>query len=318
MAASTSDSFGSLLSKAQSTRINLDIFSDNLNLLINAHADAIGVPPEFILWPLLTAAASFMGTNALIKINEEWPEPAIIWLVVAARKGEKKTAALRHIRKPIEKIEEDLRSKWQSQDAEDRSVTPPQLIVDHFSFEELHTLMMKNDFKILGMFDELSCFYGLLDLYKHSSTVDRKTLLTLNGGGPWVRNFRSYSGHMDCNVTGFIQPTYIYDMLKKAPDADGLNDRQLFDFPPERELFQEELKVPMAANVPDLHDLFVTIIDEHNEKRVYTMEEETYTVYRGIHNDLVKEKMQASDENAQGILSVVMQHELPWLYMYLN
>lgn len=58
--------------------------------LVDAHADAIGVPHEFILWPLLTAAASFMGTNAFVQINAEWLEPSIIWFVIAARKGEKK------------------------------------------------------------------------------------------------------------------------------------------------------------------------------------------------------------------------------------
>lgn len=43
------------------------------------------------------------GTNASIKINAEWFEPSIIWwLVTAARKGEKKTAALKCVRKPIE------------------------------------------------------------------------------------------------------------------------------------------------------------------------------------------------------------------------
>ena len=123
---------------------------------MNAHADAIGVPPEFIVWPLLTATASFMGTNASIQVNKEWLEPAIIWFVIAAKKGEKKTAALRRIRKPIEKIQETMRYEWEKASTEEKLPTPP------------------------------------LDLYKHCSTVDRKTLLTLNGDGSWGRNFKSY------------------------------------------------------------------------------------------------------------------------------
>ena len=43
--------------------------------------------------------ASFMGVNAEIKVNDEWSEPAVLWTVVAARKGEKKTAALKRILK---------------------------------------------------------------------------------------------------------------------------------------------------------------------------------------------------------------------------
>lgn len=90
---------------ARSFTLSTELFSKDLVKLVNAHANAIGVPSEFILWPLLTAAASFMGTNASIRINQEWYEPSIIWFVIAARKGEKKTAALKRIRKPIEEVQ---------------------------------------------------------------------------------------------------------------------------------------------------------------------------------------------------------------------
>ena len=87
----------SLLQKAQSKRMNFEdgnVFSSKLIKLVTAHADAIGVPLEFILWPLLTTVASFVGTNGQVQVNCEWIEPYIIWFVIAARKGEKKTGAL--------------------------------------------------------------------------------------------------------------------------------------------------------------------------------------------------------------------------------
>ena len=43
-----------------------------------------------------------MGVNGRIKINAEWIEPAIIWNVVAARKGEKKIAALKPLLTAVE------------------------------------------------------------------------------------------------------------------------------------------------------------------------------------------------------------------------
>lgn len=59
---------------------------------------------------------------------------------------------------------------------------------------------------------------------KHNgSTVDCKTLITLNGGGQWTRNFRSYSAAMpntSFNITGFIQPTFVEKMLL-SDDACG-------------------------------------------------------------------------------------------------
>ena len=89
--------------------------------------------------------------------------------------------------------------------------------------------------RYFGLFDKMSSFYGQLDLYKHLSTVDRKTLFILNGGGSWTRNFKSYSANVEktaFSVTGFIQPTFVYEMLNLVPDADSLHNRQLLDFPP--------------------------------------------------------------------------------------
>ncbi len=76
--------------------------SGDLLKLITAHSDAIGSPKHYIYFPLLTVIASFMGVNASIKINEEWHEPPILWNVVAARKGEKKTAAMKRILNGVE------------------------------------------------------------------------------------------------------------------------------------------------------------------------------------------------------------------------
>ena len=43
-----------------------------------------------------------MGVNARVEINKEWSEPSIIWNVIAARKGEKKTAAMKRILNGVE------------------------------------------------------------------------------------------------------------------------------------------------------------------------------------------------------------------------
>ena len=120
--------------------------------------------------------------------------------------------------------------------------------------------------------------------------MDRKTLLTLNGGGSWGRNFKSYSGYMErtaFNITGFIQPSYVHEMLT---DADGLNDRELFDFPPKRELMLEELKVPMPDDTPSLEKMFSQIMENHQERKVYTLDGESYSEYQMIHDNLVQDE----------------------------
>jgi len=90
------------LTTANSERVDFsELFSPQLYSVVTSNADAIGAPVEFLAYPLLTVAALFMGINAHVRVNPEWTEPAILWFVVAAMKGEKKTAALRRLRAPL-------------------------------------------------------------------------------------------------------------------------------------------------------------------------------------------------------------------------
>ena len=54
---------------------------------------------------------------------------------------------------------------------EDQSIPPPQLIVDHFSLEQLHAILSRNNGQVLGAFDEITSFYGQLDLFKRTQWV---------------------------------------------------------------------------------------------------------------------------------------------------
>ena len=97
------------LQEANQHRLSLQQhLSPTLHRLVNCHADAIGAPVEFIFYPLLTAVASCMGVNSRIRINQTWTEPSILWFIVAAKKGEKKTAALRVLRKPLEQLQQKM------------------------------------------------------------------------------------------------------------------------------------------------------------------------------------------------------------------
>ena len=225
--------FKTKLQRAQSHCLDFScILSEPLVGLCTALSDAIGCPFEFIFFPLLTIVAACMGINAQVKVNPIWSEPAILWFIIAATKGQKKTAALKN---PLLKIEQNAIRAWEEEkrDAATTTDSPPQLIIDNFSFEELHHVMKRNGSHILGLFDEMSTLYGQLDLYKQSGSVmDRKTLITLNGGSSWTRNYRNYSASMSktaFNISGFIQPAFVEKMLL-SDDADGFNDRQLFAF----------------------------------------------------------------------------------------
>lgn len=144
---------------------------------------------------------------------------------------------------------------------EDKSI-PPQLIVDPFSLQQLHAILSRNNGQVLGAFNEITSFYGQLNLFKRTrSTIDRKTLLSLSSGSSWCRNSRNYTVAIEktaFNLTSFIQIAFAFQMLN-SPDHDSLNDHPLIAFPPEREVFLKDLKVPIPTHLPSLTTLFEII-----------------------------------------------------------
>ena len=96
----------------------------------------------------------------------------------------------------------------------------PQRLVEQFSFEQLHSVMLNNNGNALSLYDEMSTMYEQLDVYKHAgSRQDRFTLLKLYNGSSWSRSFRSISARVPftaLNMSGFIQPAFLVEMLKKT------------------------------------------------------------------------------------------------------
>ncbi len=219
------------LAKAQQQTLPLeDVCSKPLYETLNAHSKAIGCPMEFLYYPLLSITAGCMGVRSEIQINQEWKEPAILWIAVGARKGEKKTPACSRLLKPLFDIQQSMRDSCE--EGEPR----PQLIIDQFSFEELHSVMSNNGGQVMGLYDELESFWQSLDVYKPAGcSMDRKTLLKLYNGYHWQRNYRSVKGFLPrtcLNISGFIQPQFLVDLLS-TNDADGFTDRHLLTCPPE-------------------------------------------------------------------------------------
>lgn len=264
---------------------------DTINNLLIAHSQAVGCPKEFILFPLLTAVAYCMGIKTEIRVNPEWIEPAILWFVVAARKGEKKTAGLNRVKDCLAELEREQQQAWRSKHKEESTKEMPQILVEYFSFEELHEVLKRSNGSVIGMFDEFLTLLQQLDLFKgSSSTVDRKLLLSLNGGSKWSRNFRkmepSNLAKTHVNFCGMVQPKFVTKLLDED-DADGLMDRLLFVCPKEVVYYSKDYKTPMPENTPKISEILKTIQEHHKRAVVYTFDEGGLETFHEVHDTLV-------------------------------
>ena len=294
------------ISAGQAISFPWDKTSTKTRNLVQAYSNSLGCPDEYIFFPLLTVAASFIGTNGTMQINDSWEEPAIVWFNVCSRKGQKKTAALNVLAKPVGEIQKEMQNDFKEENGEAQEKDLPRLLVDHFSFEKLHQVMSQNDNKVLGAYDELTQFYNMLDHYKTNSTMDRKTLLALNGGAQWTRDFKNGSATMDStclNITGFIQPAYVVKLLSQD-DFDGFNDRQLYVCPAESDVDYDELVPFDSSTTPELKQVYEIIRHFHSRSVIYQLNEEAHELFRQYHDELKSRKLAIKhDENRRGIIA---------------
>ena len=140
---------------------------------------------------------------------------------------------------------------------------------------------------MLTLYDEMTTFYGLLDLFKpNGSTNDRKTLLNLYNGSKWTRNFRSVQGKMatTCfNIAGFIQPFYVIELLHRD-DHDGFVDRQLFDLPAEMDFDFNDLQTEIPEDIPNFKTLLKFVMNTHKSSKTYTLSGEAKAAFVAYHD----------------------------------
>ena len=204
----------------------------------------------------------------------------------------------------LQEIEKEEVAQWKAHQAdaqrspEESTPAPsksPQLVVQQFSMEALHNVMLANNNQILCVYDEMSIMYGQLDPYKHSgSHLDRSTLLELYNGGSWCRNFKnrdedtSKMHHTAFNMCGFIQPSFVVGMLS-ACDPDAFNDRQFFVCPQEVKYKYDQLKVPMDPSIPNLKHVFSRIKQVHKNMVHYTFDENGKQAFIVAHDELSRQ-----------------------------
>lgn len=237
-----------------------------------------------------------MGPDARVKIKNDWREPPIVWNVVLADKGQKKSAALNRFMSRIQTMEEELNHDDEINPAEEDH-EERQIYIEHFSMEELHYTLKRNNGRVVGLYDEVSLLYEQLDRYKNGSS-DRKTLLSLINGSPWRRNFRnsiSIVPNTSFNVAGFVQPDVIVNLLH-GNDYDGFTDRQFFVCPPEVDADFDEM-LPMPAGLLDFKEIFHTINNKHQDHPEYTLSADAEIEYVAYHDELNERKRQEHHRN---------------------
>ncbi|KAL5017111.1 hypothetical protein ScPMuIL_006700 [Solemya velum] len=263
--------------KTQEINFNVREVTDALTYdFISAHASFLGCSELLIFSPILAAVASCMGPKTTVQINSEWQEKIILWFLVAARSGEKKTPVLNRVKDALRVVEEEVNALLTAQsNGLDKPLTE-RLIVDDSNIYNLSDVS-ETDSRIgesrscLVMLDNFGTHLTNEHLVPHCFRVN--SLIDLYDGPSHACSDRLSNKLQNCHAN-FVAMSRARDAVAvfDIDDPDGFLERVLllctgslqggFSLLPSK---------PSSRDVLSLHSVFSSIRDVH------CVQEVTYT-----------------------------------------
>lgn len=136
------------------------------------------MPPTAVLSGLLVLTAFCLSHSSVVIPQTEWIEPILLWISIGMPTGNGKSPLYKYFLGLVRKT----KAKMSKEDSS--------WLLEEATFEKMGAMMSENDWKLLGMYDELSSFLTQINLYKArglSESHDLAVFLQLYNGHPWNR-----------------------------------------------------------------------------------------------------------------------------------
>lgn len=187
--------------------------------IVRGAAAAMGCDESYVVLPLLSALAAAIGNSRVLKLQEQWIEPAVIWTGIVGESGTLKSPALDVALRPFQQREEAAFFEHQSQldeherrrrryraelsawkrkcrELDPRAEWPPEpappgarpacpsVYAADISVEALAELLLDNPRGVLVAQDELSGWLAAIDSRRGRRGSDLAHWLTMFGARP--------------------------------------------------------------------------------------------------------------------------------------
>ncbi|XP_076465850.1 uncharacterized protein LOC143297400 [Babylonia areolata] len=212
--------------------------------LVQSLAQGVGCPEEAVLLPLLSCCSGIMGHRSEIRVHSGWSEPPVLWMVIGAGAGMRKSAALRQVLAPLLTLTEEMRQQEQlhtqqlqqhQEDGVNGGLDLPALYTGEMNLQQLHGMLHESAGGVLHISERLEDCHHTLNMHalqkeelRASRTQFHDLYEALAGrlATPPPADQKSTSKEcsrntlchaMAYNQCGFASPEYVVNLTVKAP-----------------------------------------------------------------------------------------------------
>lgn len=269
----------------------LDVLPEPVRGFVRAAAAAINCDPAFVVMPTLAALASAIGNTRRIQLKHGWEEPPILWSVIVAESGAKKSPPLDLALRPVydrqhgamkrfaqemsdhrKALKEHKRRQTKWEKSREEGGDPPEepsapicdrCWCDDATVESVAPLLVQQPRGLVMKRDELAAWFGSFDKYAKGSGRsggDAAKWIEMHGGRSVLIDRKTtanlYIPRAALCVTGGIQPAILKRSLTQELHDNGLLARLLLAMPPVRVRQWSEARVDSAllARHHDIYD----------------------------------------------------------------
>ncbi|KAL3856425.1 hypothetical protein ACJMK2_011187 [Sinanodonta woodiana] len=227
--------------KAQGEKFDLEnVLDGETYKLLKDHASVVPCPVELLYFPFLSAVTSCFSADTQIVVHCEWTEKPVLYCLIGARRGERKTRSLNTIKAAVRNIDQEIQALKRASVKDEQlsgKVMKDSLLLNEDDLKDdnlkdvLYSISSQRQCRVVLM-DDFRVNFGSNDHFpQHISLNDFKNHydgMTETSHDPRGLSFR------DCNISfaAMLQATDLV-FICQHPDPGGLLDRSLVICAPE-------------------------------------------------------------------------------------
>jgi len=306
-------------------------------LFITEAAQAIGCDESFIALPLLVGFATCIGTSRRIRITFDWCEFPVLWAVIVASSGQRKSPAMSAATESLQKMQ----AKWFDEhreamaeykaslreykaalkqaeksgaDVPDEPTKPVvrRGVISECTVESVVPILQENPRGVGCFRDEVSGWVGSFNVYKGGRGSDASQWLEMHRGGVLVVDRKTgdnrtiYVPRAAVNIAGTIQPGVVKRAFGTEFFESGLVARILWAMPdPKQRVWTDGAIQPHTSDrIASIYRFLADLKhDEHDAPIDIPLTGEAQSIFKTFVNEWGAEQAKLGDERLEAAWS---------------
>ncbi|GIY82484.1 uncharacterized protein CDAR_548731 [Caerostris darwini] len=301
----TTREFGRRFRKALSVPFLLDqVCSPNIQDFVTSYAASLGCTEKCFFFPLLSCAASCMGTESAIQLTTHWLEPPVIWTLVISPRSLQRIDVAEHLKLQLLQAQNEA---WVLGKEEDTKDHLKKFLLDIFTLSQLQDMLKLSNGHGLAIYNSVRALHKNL-----MQPEDADIMLRLHSGLAWFSDSRVNRGTLTktrVNFTIVSTPSSVQHILTTTPNFPELF-HQCFLSTCSEENHVKFGNISETSDTGKLREIFVSLLKLHcaGGPIMYKLSAEAKEKFTQIHDELTDKAKQMARKSAHKVFQPALAY----------